>query len=128
MTNLNERDHSIDILKFVAVLMIVNSHIGELYPEGLKSLSTGGAIGDVLFFFCSGYTLFLGSFTDFFNWYKRRINRIYPTVFAWALLGCLFFNNHPDFLQVLLHGGGWFVSCIMLYYIYFWIIRYFTER
>ena len=44
-------------------------------------LATGGAIGDVLFLFVSGYTLFLGNMDlKFDNWYKRRINRIYPTL------------------------------------------------
>jgi len=45
-------------------------------------LATGGAIGDALFMFCSGYTLFWGSMKRFDNWYKRRVNRIYPSVFA----------------------------------------------
>ena len=55
----------------------------ELLYGKYNALATGGAIGDVLFFFCSGFTLFLGKMGRFDNWYKRRINRIYPTVFAW---------------------------------------------
>ena len=43
-------------------------------------MATGGAIGDALFFFCSGYTLFLGRNASFFNWYKRRINRSTPSL------------------------------------------------
>lgn len=55
---MRQRNPSIDILKFFAALLITNSHMGLLYPESLVKLSTGGAIGDVLFFFCSGFTLF----------------------------------------------------------------------
>lgn len=54
---MNQRDISIDILKFIAVFLIINSHMDALYPK-YKMLATGGAIGDVLFLFASGYTLF----------------------------------------------------------------------
>lgn len=47
---MKQRNPSIDILKFFAALLITNSHMGMLYPESLVRLSTGGAIGDVLFF------------------------------------------------------------------------------
>ena len=53
------RDISIDILKCIAAIMITNSHMDILYGD-YSYLATGGAIGDALFFFCSGYTLFLG--------------------------------------------------------------------
>lgn len=86
-------------------------------------LATGGAIGDVLFFFASGYTLFLGRIGRFDNWYKRRINRIYPTVFAWAIMSTFLFNYHYDMKYTLIHGGGWFVTCIMIYYIVLYFIR-----
>ena len=58
-----ERNLSIDMLKFLAVFLITNSHMDKLYGE-YSMLATGGAIGDVLFFFCSGYTLFLVSWDD----------------------------------------------------------------
>ena len=57
---MNQRDISIDILKFIAVFLIINSHMDALYPK-YKMLATGGAIGDVLFLFASGYTLFLSN-------------------------------------------------------------------
>lgn len=46
-----KRDFSIDILKFLAVLLITNSHFDILYPTDWAFLGTGGAIGDALFFF-----------------------------------------------------------------------------
>lgn len=56
---MKERNFAIDIVKFLAVLLIINSHADIMYPQ-LKILATGGAIGDCLFLFCPGYTLFLG--------------------------------------------------------------------
>lgn len=47
------RNVSIDILKCLAAIIITNSHMDILYPC-CKALATGGAIGDALFFFCSG--------------------------------------------------------------------------
>lgn len=120
---LKQRDISIDILKFIAALLITNSHMEVLYGK-YSVLATGGAIGDVLFFFASGFTLFLGSGRRFDNWYKRRINRIYPTVFAWAIMGAFFFNHHNDMKDIIIHGGGWFVTCIMIYYIILYLIRW----
>lgn len=120
---MRERNIGIDILKFFAALLITNSHMGMLYGK-YDILATGGAIGDVLFFFCSGFTLFLGRMGRFDNWYKRRINRIYPTVFAWAILSAFFFNLHQSMDYTIIHGGGWFVTCIMLYY----VMLYFIQR
>lgn len=122
------RDISIDFVKFFAVLLVFNSHLQNLYPEKINALATGGAIGDALFFFCSGYTLLLGRNAGFFDWYKRRINRIYPTVFAWAIMRCLWINSNENIITIILNGGGWFVTCIMLYYIVFWAIRQIIER
>lgn len=54
---MKERNISIDILKCIAAILITNSHMDSLYGQ-YSILATGGAIGDVLFFFCSGFTLF----------------------------------------------------------------------
>ena len=128
---MKERNVSIDILKCLAAILITNSHMDMLYGK-YDVLATGGAFGDVLFFFCSGYTLFLkpmNSISEFPDWYKRRINRIYPTVFSVAILACTFFGNHNDINTILIHGGGWFVSCIMLYYIGIFITGvYFMDK
>ena len=48
-----------DIMKCLAVLLVMNSHMDLLYGK-YSALATGGAIGDVLFFFASGYTILLG--------------------------------------------------------------------
>lgn len=119
---MKEKNIGIDILKFFAALLITNSHMELLYGN-YSMLATGGAIGDVLFFFCSGFTLFLGRMGRFDNWYKRRINRIYPTVFAWAILEAFIFNQHYGMDYIIIHGGGWFVTCIMIYYVFLYFIQ-----
>lgn len=128
---MKERNISIDLLKCFAALLITNSHMGLLYGD-YRFLATGGCIGDVLFFFCSGFTLFLkpmDGIWQFPNWYKRRINRIYPTLIAVAILGCLFFETYWNMIDIIVAKRYWFVSCIMLYYIaIFFVGSYFKDR
>lgn len=72
---MSKKNLSLELLKFVAVIIVLNSHMDPIYGK-YGFLSTGGAIGDALFFFVSGFTIFLGRFGRFDNWYKRRIKRI----------------------------------------------------
>lgn len=125
---MENRNLSIDILKFFAVLLITNSHMEKVYAD-YGMLSAGGAIGDSLFFFCSGFTLFLGRLGSFDTWYKRRIRRIYPSVLGFALVASLCFSSTDNMLHVILNGGGQFVSCIMLSYIVLYVVRkYFSDH
>ncbi len=125
---IQHRNLALDILKFFAVILITNSHFDNQYVYA-KGLATGGAIGDALFFFISGYSLFLGRMGRFDNWYKRRIRRIYPSVFALAIVTSMLHLTGYDMIHVILYGGDWFVSCIMLYYIVLYFIRrHFVEH
>ena len=124
----HNRNLSIDILKFFAVLLITNSHFDEQYVH-FKELATGGAIGDALFFFCSGYTLFLGRLGRFDTWYKRRIRRIYPSVVGLGLVAWLVYHTDFTIGKLLTDGAGWFVSCIMIYYVFLYAVRrYFVHQ
>lgn len=99
MNNIKERDFSIDILKFLAVFFIINSHMDTLYTN-YKMLATGGSIGDTLFLFCSGYTLLL-------NKNSMRFDK---------------FSMQPD-IHITTLGGGEFVIAIMIYYILIYFIK-----
>ena len=118
------RDISIDIINFVAVLLIINSHADICYPK-FKLLATGGAIGDALFLFCSGYTLFWSPVKRFDNYYKRRINRIYPSVFACIILQIIMGFDSWDNMSwfKLAGGGGDFVVAIMVYYVLLYAVQ-----
>lgn len=107
---------AIDILKFIAVFLVMNSHMGMCYPK-FQFLATGGGIGDALFFFASGFTLFLGRDMRFDQWYKRRINRIYPSILAAAIVAYLVWGFEENIGDILLGKRYWFIGCIMLYYV-----------
>lgn len=55
-----QRNYATDIIKFIAVLFITNSHYIPLYQEVNPSFATLGVHGNALFFFASGYVLTLG--------------------------------------------------------------------
>ena len=115
-----QRDFAVDIIKFIAVFLIINSHADMMYPR-MSILATGGAIGDCLFLFVSGYTIFLGKMQTFGNYYKRRINRIMPSVFA--ALAFIHIINYNPFINVCDFLGGEFIEAIMVYYVLLYIIR-----
>ena len=119
------RNKGIVLLKFFATFLITYSHLVTMFPDNMKGLVTGGAIGDGLFFFCSGFTLLIGRDDGPINWYKRRINRIYPTVIMWALLSSFLFGWDWNVLDLLFVPKYWFISCIMIYYILFYIIKHY---
>ena len=110
------RDTAIDFMKFLALFLVLNSHMGVCYPR-CQFLATGGAIGDALFFFISGFTLFIGSCgARFDEWYKRRIKRIYPSLLAVALIGALVFGRDDSFLDIIIAKRYWFIQCIFVLY------------
>lgn len=118
------RDVAIDLVKVIATLLVLNSHMGICYGE-YSALATGGGLGDALFFFVSGFTLFIGKKGNFIDWYKRRLGRIYPTVLAVALVACLLFGKQQSFIEVMSAENYWFLQCILVCYVLMYpVIRY----
>lgn len=116
------RNTGIDWLKALAVILVMNSHMNMCYPK-FGFLASGGAIGDALFFFVSGFTLFLGRHMRFDNWYKRRISRIYPSIIATAIIVWLLWNNTDSIGDILLGKRYWFIGCILVYYVLLYPIK-----
>lgn len=124
----NERDTAVDFVKFIAVFLVMNSHMGICYPK-YQFLATGGAFGDALFFFVSGYTLFLSrTVSRFDNWYKRRIRRIYPSLFATAIIGTFAFGKEYSFISVVLAKQYWFIQCIFFLYPLLYLAKKYIKR
>ena len=124
---MKEKNLSLEFVKFFAVIAVANHWMAPLYGE-YSFLATGGAIGDVLFFFASGFTLFLGRFGRFDNWYKRRIKRIYPSIIAVAILLGFVGLQQMSICEVVKGGGHWFIKCIMLYYVILFFVRKYAEH
>lgn len=119
------RDKAVDMMKFLAVFLIINSHADAMYPH-LSQLATGGAIGDCVFLFVSGYTLFLTARRRFADYFKRRIARIYPSVIASLLFILLINPSRTVGLQEFV--GGEFIMALMVYYIIIYAISLLPPR
>lgn len=122
-----ERLIGIDLLKVFAVFLVMNSHMGFCYGK-YSYLATGGAIGDALFFFASGYTLLLSNRGGVFEYLYKRIIRIYPSLFSVAIIAQIFFDVKFDLLKVITGDKYWFISCILVYYLIFWPIKKYSKR
>ncbi|MFM2007655.1 MAG: hypothetical protein RLZZ09_3310, partial [Pseudomonadota bacterium] len=76
-----------DALRCLAILLVINSHMDILYP--IPQLSTGGAIGNALFFMLSAYGITLSERRKpqaLAEYLGKRISRIYIPVWTCVLL------------------------------------------
>ncbi len=119
----------VSFIRFVAAVLITNSHFDELYPAGFSWMSTGGALGNALFFFVSGWTLYLSRRSNFAEWIARRYSRIFPS--AWIFYLCVIAAGAgtyaaADFLTLSSH---WFLNAIVVFYpAFFFITKFFEKR
>ena len=124
------------LLRCLAGLLIVNSHLEDLYP--IRQLAADGLLGNTLFLLLSGYGLASSELKTHHSarqWYARRLRRIYPAVFL-----VIFFGNYligggwrtwgaADYIRYFIFAGGptrgyYFVFVILVYYLfYYWFVR-----
>lgn len=115
-----ERDIAIDIVKFLAVLLIINSHADCMYPK-YQILATGGQLATACFCSVLGLPCSGGGQKSFDSYYKRRISRIYPSVIMSVLFVHLV-KMSPTFELKELAGGN-FIIAIMVYYVLLYFVR-----
>ncbi len=115
----------IDVLKALAALIIINSHLDPLYP--IPALATGGAIGNAVFFAASGFLLFPIR-QNAGEWMKKKLINIYIPVIPMTLLsiftvkyGELTENN--VFCVFIWPTIYWFAGAIILFYLIYYLLR-----
>lgn len=124
---MSRRLYSLDFLKFIAALMITNSHFQPLYKDISPSLATFGVHGNALFFFVSGYLLMMGfmrgaGLPGFVDWYKKRMRRIWPSVFIWTIVVAATCGTALTVGKLVLFEGYWFLQAIAISYIVYFLI------
>lgn len=116
---------SIAILRCLATALITNTHFNNVWPS--ESLAVGGLLGDVLFFMISGYCLVDSKSKNFFNWYVKRILRIYPAIILMTgfniAIGYFSMAGKSVFSVFVYPTLYVFVGAIMLLYIPFYFYR-----
>lgn len=140
-------------LRFIAILLVINSHMDEIYPIPL--FATGGAIGNALFFMLSAYGLLLSQRANpqtLATYMTKRILRIYPVVWSSILflvlpLTLYYYHFIPSYYPVMAQLFGlkdplsaignlfyppedyWFLRALMLYYLVgFFFLRNYHPR
>ena len=129
-----------DFLRFIAIIFIINSHLDNYYP--VQALATGGHLGNSLFFMLSAFGLFLSQKAKqkpFINFYSRRIERIYPSVWLATLFlkiplmiffTCTFYINYLlYYFRYFFYPDYWFLQFIMVIYFFsFFITTKYSRR
>lgn len=127
---MKSRNYGIDFLKFLAAIMITNSHYIPLYENYNIKFATLGVHGNALFFFISGFFLINikssdGQYQGFDLWIKRKILRLWPTLIVFYVFANLIFAKEINWYDLLLGGDYWFVRCfIVSFSIIYFFIRY----
>lgn len=119
-------------LRFVAILLITNSHLDKLYP--VAAMSIGGQLGNSLFFMLSGFGLaasYRKKGDAFWPWLQRRLSRIYPSVLLIAMAAAVitrtvFEWGVVDYVRHLVWPTDyWFVSAIVCFYVpFYWFMAF----
>lgn len=127
MQNDKKTLHLLNFLKVIAILLVFNSHCGDLYPNSV--FATGGALGNSLFFVLSGYFLKLDQNTRFGPWIKKRFLQLYPGMLMVSLINALVFWYFPGDVYTFVYRfiwptGYWFVGGLFL----FNVVIYFLEK
>ena len=120
-----ERIYALDFLKFMAAVMITNSHFIPVYKDVNVGLATLGVHGNALFFYVAGFLLMKGLQKRperFDNWYKRRLQRLWPAVFLWAVVAAMVWGDNLSWQKIVVAPGYWFLQTIAVYYLlFYWI-------
>ncbi|WCM14580.1 acyltransferase family protein [Priestia filamentosa] len=113
----------ITVLRALAALLITNAHYVGVYP--IEIIANGGLLGDVIFFGVSGFCL-VNIKQGFFQWYRKRVIRIYPTVWLittiYILLG-FYSLKYWSLAEYYFYPTYYhFVGSIIVLYIAFYVV------
>lgn len=118
----NKRIESVDFLKLIAILLIMNSHFDSLYPNA--AFATGGSAGNSLFFIIAGY---LVSYQENFKkWFSKKIVKLFLPIFIVNLF-VIDKILAIDSIRVFVHrciwpNDFWFFGAITLFYLLFHLL------
>jgi peptidoglycan/LPS O-acetylase OafA/YrhL len=118
-------------LRVLAIVLIANSHLEDLYP--FRQLAADGLLGNALFFMLSGLGIALSprtGNTGFLEWYRRRLSRIYPSLWLTVIVGIVLIQGawrdwtSLDFLTNFVWPTPYgFLAQIVLFYPAFYVVK-----
>ena len=116
----------INYLKFIATVLITNSHFGEVWP--ISSLATGGLLGNVIFLAASGFLLY-NIKLPFHKWFLKRFLRVYPVLLCYTLFTVLIgeypLKSFGDAFKLLVYPTNYiFLVWLLVCYCVLYIVAY----
>ncbi len=145
LETLKPRDHSIDVLRMIAILAVVLIHTStrvlEVTHYDLNNFGWDLFLNQIsrfavpLFFIISGFVLELNYdfHTSYLSFFKKRITKILIPYFFWsAIFYLLIFQNHDfSFIKALLDGSSsyqlYFIPALLIFYFLFPLIHKFYK-
>lgn len=128
-----KRDITIDFLRTIACLLILNFHFEMLYPDKLSFLSFGGDLGNNIFFMLSGYTLYRKissiELNEFNTFIFSRLLKLLPSTLLILVISIysktvIFYDLKTAITYLFCPGHFWFV----VYLVYFYILLFFQTK
>ena len=121
--------NEVAVMKAMAAFFITWFHFKWTVPEGFANLFVGGAIGNSIFFYCSGYLLSFKEEKFAGEWILKKVVRLMPSVWVFMLFvaSCGFFrdnSNGHEWYNWLYPTTYWFVNAILV----FFVVMYFLEK
>lgn len=118
--------NEITILKVIATFLITWFHFKWTVPKDYAFLFVGGAIGNSLFFYASGYLLKFRDEQFKGEWILKKITRLYPSVWVFLTLTLFLGNNlSVNWQNYLYPTPFWFINCILFFYLIIYLFRKF---
>ena len=126
--NTTRRQTDTTLMLFMATALITLSHLDAFVPD--PRIATGGAIGNSLFFFLSGYGLAMSlnaaskdaSMPSLLDYLRKRVLRLYPAVLivacAMLAIGMIRITGIADLARIFVWPTPfWFISAVMVFYV-----------
>ncbi len=121
--------------KGIAITLIMMSHIANAF--GVRYMTPLGSFGVAVFLFLSGYGLQLSAEKNGVKGYwLKRLKVAYLPYLVIEVFGYIFLYSDFTFIDVILdlllidtmHPYGWYMQCLFLYYIAFYIAELLSKK
>lgn len=124
--------NEVTIMKAIAALFITWFHFKWTVPDMLQPIFVGGAIGNSLFFFCSGYLLKFKEEKYPGQWLVQKYLRVMVPVWIvyMLMMGADMMRGHRTLIPLQLWFYPtlfWFVNVILCYFLIVYLAKFFID-
>ncbi len=117
-------------MKAIAAFFITFFHFKESVPQEFANIFVGGVIGNILFFYCSGYLLKFKEEKFKGEWLVKKIIRLLPSVWVFMLFIsiCNFFRNNISeipWFSWIYPTKYWFINAIIAFFLTAYLLKWY---